>query len=137
MLRGLSLCIGLLVLLSGAAMAQQDEQITLHCAAYFVGWGFESQILLRNTTGSQIGVTPAFCFDGEHLVPYTIIYVPAHGSAVLSADEFFDTSMCVQPSIGLEVTYQGEPGAIMASTMMLFYGPPSLSFQVPLWPLLC
>ena len=118
----------LLVILTAGAIAQQVEQVTLHCPVYLVWPGFESFIVVRNTTGSDIGVTPGFCFDGDHLVPYALITVSAHGTIVLSVQEFLDTSTCESGLIGLELMYLGEPGAIMASVVM-FYG--DLSFQVP------
>ncbi len=127
MFKKLLLSLSLLLLISGAAMAQQ-EYVTLHCPTYLTWSGFESFIVVRNTTGSDIGFTPGFCFDGDHLVPYTLITVPAHDTVLLTVDEFFDTSMCESGVIGLELMYWGEPGAIMASVVVMFS---NLSFQVP------
>ena len=102
MLNRLLLSLILLVVLSGAVIAQQPEQVTLHCPVYLTWAGFESFIVVRNTTGSDVGFTPGFCFDGHHLVPYTLITVPAHGTILLTVDEFFDTSMCESGLIGLD-----------------------------------
>ncbi len=128
MLNRLLLSLILLVVLSCAVIAQQPEQVTLHCPVYLTWPGFESFIVVRNTTGSDVGFTPGFCFDGDHLVPYTLITAPAHATILLTVEEFFDTSTCESGLIGLELMYGGEPGAIMAS-VITFFG--DLSFQVP------
>ncbi|MBN2209059.1 MAG: YncE family protein [Candidatus Coatesbacteria bacterium] len=128
MLNKLFFSLILLVILTASAIAQQVEQVTLHCPVYLTWPGFESFIVVRNTTGKDVGVTPGFCFDGNHLVPYTLITVPAHGTILLTAQQFLDTSACESGLIGLELMFTDEPGAIMASVVM-FYG--GLSFQVP------
>ena len=128
MFKRFALSLTLLMVLSGTVIAQQPEQVTLHCPAYLTWSGFESFVVVRNTTGSEVSFTPGFSFDGYHLVPYTLITVPAHDTILLSVDQYIDISMCESGLIGLEIMYAGEPGAIMASVNMFFEG---LSLQVP------
>ncbi|MCD6328013.1 hypothetical protein J7M28_10745, partial [bacterium] len=128
MYRRLLLSLILLVVASSGAMAQQIDQVALHCPVYLTWEGCECYVAVRNTTGSDVGVTPGFSFDGNHTVPYTLITVPAHGTILFTVDEFLDTPTCISGVFGIELSYAGEPGAIMAS-VITFFG--NISFQVP------
>lgn len=131
MLRKLLISLALLTVISGASLADETESITLHCPTYLCWQGYDSFIVVRNTTAKEVGVTPGFSFDGQHLVPYTMLYIPAHGTAIWTADQFVDTSQCTSGFMGVELIYLGEPGAIMGSVIVLCQGLPALSFQAP------
>ncbi|HUT03639.1 MAG TPA: hypothetical protein VM163_07100 [bacterium] len=128
MAKKLLLLLAVVVVAYGIASAQEVQQVTLHCPVYLTWASSDSFIVVRNTTGTDVSFTPGFCFDGEYLVPYTLIPVPAHGTIILTVDQFFDTSICESGLVGVELSYMGEPGAIMGSVVM-FLG--SMSFQVP------
>ncbi|MBN1594076.1 MAG: YncE family protein [Candidatus Coatesbacteria bacterium] len=127
MFKKIILSLSIVMILSCAALAQ-DQYIKLYCPTYLTWPGFESFVAVRNTTGSEVNVFPAFAFDGDYWATYWMINIPAHETVLFSVDEYLETSACQSGIIGIELGYQGDAGAVMASTVVIFG---NLSFQVP------
>ena len=128
MARKLLLCLALIIIACGVASAQQVEQVTLQCPVYLTWPNVESYVMIRNTTTTDTNVMVSFSFDDQVVAAPAAVAVAAHATKIVAAEDLIDTSACTSGLMGVELSFVGEPGAIMGSVVMLLG---NMSFQVP------
>jgi len=122
----------------GQDRASQNNVQTLHCPWYFVGEEFEAIVAMKNTTTQDLVVMMTLRYgsttqeDGTYEVSNPII-IPAEQQQTISLRKIRSLATgSVRRAIsgGIELTYFGEPDALMANTY-ISSARRRISFSIP------